>query len=255
MKEATIANFLASAQSLAQRDGAVEVRAEDAGETVGTTYKVRLLELLGDGEMLIDMPTQAGAASELYRGAAVSVLVIEGVRRLVGYCRVLGTEQYELAGGQRTRSLRLSRPGAVESAQRRRFFRVNAGGSVTHPVELALLDPGGGPGKLPGVKPLHAALLNIGGGGMGVTIDHSRELGATLRRTTRFQATVQLPGPGEPLRVAMRLVHVQPTQGNTLYLGFEFDCVGTAEQRRVEDQVVRVATCLQRQQIRRQRGA
>jgi len=104
-------------------------------------------------------------------------------------------------------------------------------------------------------KPIKAWLLNIGGGGVGVTVEHGHALGPSLRRTTRFLASVKLPGEDQPLHVVAKLVHLQAMHGDTLYLGFEFQFDHTAEQRRVEDQIVRVTTLLQRQQIRRQRGA
>jgi hypothetical protein len=256
MNDATIQNFLDNIRALAQRDGAVEIRAErtpDGG--VGTTCKTRVLEVIGDGELLVDVPPYPEANEELARGADVSVLAVQGSRRLIGYGRVLGVEKYELAGGQRTRALRISRATAVESAQRRRFFRASAGGAVAHPVELYLLNPATDDREPIEPKPLKAWLLNIGGGGVGVTAEHGSTVGPSLRRTTRFLALVKLPGEDQPLQVVLKLVHLQAMHGDTLYLGFEFQFDRTAEQRRVEDQIVRVTTLLQRQQIRRQRGA
>jgi len=256
MNDATIQHFLDNVRALAQRDGAVEIRAErtPAGG-VGTTCKTRVLEVIGDGELLVDVPPYPEANQELARGADVSVLAVQGSRRLIGYGKVLGVERYELAGGQRTRALRISRASEVESAQRRRFFRASAGGAVAHPVELFLLDPAAGDRKPLEPEPIKAWLLNIGGGGVGLTVEHGNALGPSLRRTTRFLASVKLPGEDQPLHVVAKLVHLQAMHGDTLYLGFEFQFDHAAEQRRVEDQIVRVSTLLQRQQIRRQRGA
>ncbi len=256
MNEATIKNFLANVRALAERDGTVELRAESTPTgSVGTTYKTRVLEVMDDGELLIDVPAFPEANEQLTRGAQVSILAVHESRRLVGYATVLGVEQFELAGGHCTRALRVGRATSVESAQRRRFFRANAGGAVAHPAELFLLDPATDDRTPIERRPIKAWLLNIGGGGVGVTVDQGSTLGPSLRRTTRFLTSLTLPGEAQRLDVVTKLVHIQAMHKDTLYLGFEFLFADRAEQRRVEDLIIRVNTLLQRQQIRRQRGA
>jgi len=251
MLKPTIPQFIAGLRAACDRGTAVEVAAElPQDEGPGTTFKVSILDVADDGRVVLEMPREPEASAELRRGRHALVLMAEGVGRVIGACRIEAVEYYQLNAQRRVRALRLGRPTRVESAQRRRFFRVQAAGTANQPVLLRPATPQAG-GAAPLLK---ARLHNISGGGFGLVMDRSTRLGNTLRAARDFQASLPLPG-GDPLTVHCRLVHLQPMAGDTIYLGFQLDHRNAAEQRTVEDRIVRATTEMQRLQLRRQRGA
>lgn len=245
--------WINSLRSLAQRDGAVEVTpAEPDDGGVPPSFKTRIFEVGQDGSFLVEMPTLPGAGEHLRQGVAVEVLVVEESQRLIGRCDLVGVSLHELSGGRRTRAMRVTAATEVRSAQRRKFFRVPAGGIDSGPVSLFPVRDGvcGKPSEV-----IKGVLVNIGGGGIGLLFDNAPRLVATLRATTRFAARIPLPDDDPPLAIDAHVVHMQPQQSKTVYLGLEFDFSEAGFQRSVEDRIQRVSATLQRAQLRRQRGA
>ncbi len=270
MPSPTIKTYLAGLDLLADRSGTVELRAIDPRNQVagaagvpgassvpgvpGTTFKLRTLQVAEDGAILLEMSNLTAANHELKRGVTVEVLVVEGTSRLVGTSRIVGVELFQLNATNKVRALRLERPHRVESAQRRKFFRANAGGASDQPVMLHQVEQNGHTRRVLDTKGCKASLQNLSGGGVGLTIDRGLQFSQVLQRSTHFIARMTLPEQDATLDVLIRLVHMEPIPGDALYLGFEFLFDDEAERRTVEERVVRATTALQRQQIRRRRG-
>lgn len=251
MQNPTPQQFLDAVRAAYDQGRSVELSAdvpEDAGPA--TTFKLSILAVTPDGQIVVELPTQPEAATELSRDTVANLLLTEGIGRVVGSCRVTGVEYYQLNASRRVRAIRLARPHRVASAQRRGFFRVQAIGTIDQPVVLRPRGPRGA-GAAVACK---ARLHNLSGGGFGLTVDRRPQVVKLLRSSQMFEATLPLPC-GDPLPVQCRLVHLQADSEHTIYLGFELDLDDAADRRAIEDRIVRATTELQRLQLRRKRGA
>jgi c-di-GMP-binding flagellar brake protein YcgR len=248
--------------SLARHNGAVDLSTvAEEGEAV--TYRTRLLALEDDGVLLVERPGQPGVSHRLQEGVAVELVAVEQGHRWKGRCEVLGFSDYHLNAATKVRAVRLSGPGEVTSAQRRYFFRVDIAGSQVQPAVLVPMwnigDEESSAGAVyepvVGAEPIHANLLNVSGGGVGVRVNVTPQLVAALKKGEIYRCVLMLPTIARPLELTARLVHLRPRKDRTAYLGLQFVLDGSARQRQVQDQIIRFATDMERQQLRRQRGA
>jgi c-di-GMP-binding flagellar brake protein YcgR len=202
----------------------------------------------GGGVLLVG---QAGAADE------VELVVTHRGQRWVAHCRVAGAENFRLAGGGAVGAFRLHPPHHLEWGQRRQFFRVHIG-SGDASLELAIDRDAVAEGTtLPTNLPdrLDASLLNLSAGGVGVSAELNEETVEVLRTCRGFRCTLRLAGHATPIDLPAKLIHIEPLARGQVYLGLEFvfDCSTFC--RMVQDAIGRLATEIQRRQLRLQRGA
>lgn len=240
-----------------------------AGEDrLAPTYRVRLLSL--EGGVLVERPQSADAARYLRDGTVLRVLAAEKDDRWEFVAAVAGQELHALNRATKVPAVRLSPTGAARSAQRRSFFRVSAAGVPLKPVWLRPMEgvkPAPSPAELeanPGQlaaeplaaplylhEPFPTTLLNVGGGGIGV--EAPLRVAQQLPRILSYSARLELPTLPRAIDVATKLVHLQPRDDGTHYMGLAFEFADPAAKRRDVDLLCKFTTWLQRQQLQRRK--
>ncbi|MFW6060131.1 MAG: flagellar brake protein [Phycisphaeraceae bacterium] len=251
---------------LAARNGSVELTpltgatgdpSAEAGEQAGAIVSAaapcrsRLLAVGEDGSLLVELPQTPEKAAALREAAEMEVLLASAGQRWVGRCRVLRAVRHQLNRRTTVVALRLGKAAQVRSAQRRRFYRVSTAGLAMEPLWLWPRTDANEP-RPPAVK---ARLVNLSGSGMGLRLEHPHTTAGDAWHGQVYHCRLCLPGEDEPVTVDAQVVHVEPADHDTLQLGLAFAFAGDAEQRRVQDQIVRFTTELERQRLRRQRRA
>lgn len=241
--------------SLVARHGAVEVAAASPPKGGGPMHvdRCRLLRVTPSGELLIERPAEGGMPAMLTRGMEMIVTAAHRGHRWEGHCRVIRSESFRPNEGNVVLAIRLSAPERIESGQRRRFFRVPIGAGDAS-LELCVISTDDRR-KKPGFGVLEPALLNLSGGGVGVSVALSPQVGELLRSSRAYRCVLRVSGHDEPLDLAARLIHVEPLPHNRIYLGLEFLFEDAAERRQVQDLLTRAATEIERRQLRRHRRA
>lgn len=239
--------------ALAKRNGAVELCAAMPDEQGGEPelHRTRLLRVDADGTMLVERPGVAGVSRAMAADQAVLLTAPWQGQRWQGRSTVLGLERVALTGDLVLPALRLSPASGVRSGQRRRFYRVGLTSvdlaGMTLAVEAAT--PEGGE------APLKATIANLGGGGMGAIVPLDAQTAASLRKGRTFRCQFRLPDANHALELHARLVHVEPLPERRIYLGLAFTFADAAQEKRVQDEIARFVTELDRKQLRRLRGA
>lgn len=254
---------------LAERDAAVEatpiVRDDEPGPA--PTYRARLLSVEADGSLWLQRPDRPGAVGELTLGRRVSVLAAEGADRLRGESRIAHVTPYRLNAQKGVIALGLEPATGVASDQRRDFYRVSTAGAGLDPVTFKPLHLPGSARPTPldddaaeGDAELNAPdvtgeVVNVSGGGLGVSVTASRRLLQTLSPSRRYEAELRLPGDETPTPMRLKLVHVQPLDGGRVFFGMKLDLEDPAERAATEQRLVKFATELERRQLQRRRRA
>jgi c-di-GMP-binding flagellar brake protein YcgR len=235
---------------LAERNESIELRpvpAADGHEM--PAVRLRLLAVESTGTLLVERPLMGASEQGLRKGAAVTILMVVEGQRWEATSVIRSALPYRLNDQQTVRAWRLAAPRNIQSAQRRAFFRADTGGVDIDPVILVPLLTEGEEGP-----PLQARLVNIGGGGMGVTIPLCPELLRRLKASRHYECRILLPRIGAgPLDVTAELVHLRRIASDLAYLGLTFRTDHAMNRRFIEDTIVRFTTWLQREQIRRER--
>lgn len=248
---------------LATRNEAVELTplsettdepGDEAASSRARSYRSRVLAAGKDGSLLVELPTAPqDAASALKAAPAVEVVVTRAGQRWAGECPALGPIRHQLNGQTTVIALRLGEAVQVRSAQRREFYRVTTSGLRMDPLwlrpQVAFDDP---KQSLPLAR---AHLVNLSGSGLGVRLEHPELTANTVQHGQMFRCRFQLPGEPDPVTVSARVVQIEPAEQQMVYLGMELVFADDAEQRRVQDQLVRFATEVERHRLRRQRRA
>lgn len=266
-----------------ERDGAIEIsvpaskpgagyQTDSEFHGVDLIWRVRIVGL-SETEIVVEQPTAAGRAIDLEAGVRLIAVLAIGQNRWMFHTRIIAVNP-----GRPVRTLRLVMPQTVERCQRRNFFRISTAELSLPTVDCwALLDPttvaaaevanraqihdlldtpaaglpppGEDPLVLPEVGPkFHARLMNIGGGGAGLIIDHS-DAGAADRPRLYWLRVHLMPQIPAPLGITARLVHTHIDSAQNLYAGMAFEwSFHPAHRDFVTEQICRYVAILQKQQ-------
>ena len=243
-------------RSQCEQNGTVEITLLSALSAVGvrTSCRVRLLAVGPDGALEVEQPTLTDdLVGDYAPGTPIQVLVVDKNHRWEGVCALIEATQHQLNETKTVAALRLGPATEVRSAQRRAFFRVNTSGI---PIEIAMSSLAGSQsvGDM-GSASLDVLLQNISGGGIGVLVPLSAHTIQSLRQRLYWHCSISLPSIDEPIELKARLVHVHPITVDTALLGLEFEGNPDEMASKAQDQIVRFNTWVQREQLRRRRGA
>ena len=237
-------------------------------------WRVRVLGLT-DTEITIETPGALGQSFRVEPGAKLVGVMTVGQNRWMFHTDVLGMTEVATRSGAMP-ALRLQMPAKVERCMRRNFERISTAElqlpevrcwplrdpKTAIPAEVAsrvrLLDANDadltGPDPatdalMPDVgPPLQAQLANLGGGGVGLVLDHEQasllEVGARLF-WMRIDLSPRLPAP---LCLTAKLAHTHIDSTQRVYAGMAFEFSHNPSHKRfVIDQIDRYLTGLQHQ--------
>jgi c-di-GMP-binding flagellar brake protein YcgR len=209
--------------------------------------KSRMLGL-DDTQMVVEEPSGQAAADMLQPGAPVMLYIAEGDDRWEFETHVLETTRFALNASVRVQALRLAPPRTVGKAQRRDFYRVDTAGAVDEPVQITVSIPHA-QGESAEIIELEGRLVNIGGGGMGMTVN---EIAARrMLRADKIHCRVALPTLNHPLELNVRVAHSQQQARDIHYMGLQFVFQRPAARDQVADKLCYFAAWLQRQRLNR----
>lgn len=279
-----------SLRQVAERGGSLDVAiANDHHDEnvngANVLWRVRLLDLT-DQAIVIEHPTTLGKQIDLATGVELVVILTIGQNRWMFRTRSLGGLRLAEGGGRYgskpIAALRLAMPEVVERCQRRSNYRVSTASlNLPHVDVWPLLDPrtvvvaeranellfeNAAPGSsrtspttdeltLPDVGPRFSAhLVNLGGGGVGLTVANSESQG--LLRHKLFWLRIALPPDlPAPICATAKAVHTHMTATQDYYAGLAFDFTfNPAHQRVVVEQIGRYVASVQRMQMLRRAG-
>ncbi len=276
-------NWLRSLRQIHERGGALEItvpaaatdeaRGGEASATRNVIFRVRILDV-SDEAIVVEPPMALGQTFDLRGGVEVVGIIAIGQNRWMFRTEHLGPRA---ADGPES-GLVLRMPKRVERCQRRNFYRVSTVGLTLPPVTVyPLLDPRtavvaeaanrveidglaerGLAGRidpedqlvLPEVGPAFpAALVNVGGGGVGLIVqpEHAQGMGVHQCFWLRIALQPQIPAP---IAVTARLRHTHIDSAQRTYAGLAFDfAANPTHQHFVVDQLCRYVICVQREQL------
>jgi len=278
-----------SLKQLHERGGSLEISIARPGQEVpgpdasgvDVIFRCKVIGL-SDEEVLLQRPVTLGQPVPITGGVHLIGVIAIGQNRWMFKTRCLGPAQVDL-GGQRLDAIRIAAPVKVERCQRRSFYRVRTAGLILPDVEArTLLDPSsavaaetairtriemlqegrvagfvGGEGEASLSTPtcgpsFKAKLMNIGGGGAGLLIEH--EDAERLERSRPLWLMINLaPHVPAPLGVVARAAHTHIDSQRRLYAGVAFDFGHHASYRQfVTDTLCRYVQDVQRSQLKAQ---
>ena len=280
-------NWRQCLQNLYERGGTLELSLPghergsadgDGSSGADLIWRVRILELT-EREIVVEQPAFLGQSFNLAdQIELVGILVIGQNRwmfrtRNLGACSVPGFNRRPVVG------YRLVLPEQVERCQRRNFYRVSTVGLILPRVECyPLLRPetammaesvnrcdilrlqesptvgcaevGALSAALPEVGPqFHAVLVNVGGGGVGIMVDHEDHPALDVGKLfwLRIGLMPHVPIPlGATARV--RHTHIDSTMRKYVGMAFEF-AWNPGHQRFLVEQVCHYVAQVQREQL------
>ncbi|MEQ8770650.1 MAG: hypothetical protein RIB60_09085 [Phycisphaerales bacterium] len=258
-----------------ERGGGLEfaLSADDARSPVkDLVWRVRILGLTDD-EIHIEVPGAMGRSFGIDPGSSLIGIMSVGQNRWMFHTTVLGVMEFDGRAGP-VRALRLQMPERVERCQRRSFDRISTAQlnlprvecwslrdvRSAIPAEVAarvrLLDacdadltgsvPSDDP-MLPDVGATFPAMLaNIGGGGVGLTVEPG--FGGMLDSGPMFWLSIDMsPVLPAPLALTARLAHTHVDSQQRVYAGMAFEFGHHAAHRQfVLDQIDGYLTAVQR---------
>jgi len=277
-----------SLRQLHERGGSLEISIARPGQQVpepdasgvDLIFRCKVIGL-SEEEILLQRPVTLGQPVPITGGVNLIGVIAIGQNRWMFRTRCLGPAQVDF-NGQRLDAIRIVAPGTVERCQRRSFYRVRTAGLILPDVEArVLLDPasavaaesaiqtriemlnegrvagfvGEGDASLttPHCGPsFKSKLMNIGGGGAGLLIEH--EDAERLERSRPLWLMINLaPHVPAPLGVVARAAHTHIDSQRRLYAGVAFDFGHHPSYRQfVTDTLCRYAQDVQRSQLQAQ---
>ena len=279
-------------EEILERKGTLEIaiaREYDDEERRGNhlIWRVRLLSLT-DSALVVEQPIALGRTVELDSNIDLIAVIAIGQNRWMFRTRTDAKLQFTGRDGHRSAALRLALPDNVERCQRRHHYRVQTASLSLPEVELwPLLDPksvliaerlnelqyyrsqpGGedihdeqiaaltSDAAMPEVGPrLTAALLNLGGGGVGLQI-RPADAGAIGRHKLYWLRFLLLPELTTPICATGKLVHTHVESSQDVYAGLAFDfSFNPGHQQFVLDQICRYIALQQRAQMHETQAA
>jgi len=247
--------------------------------------RCRVLEV-GESNIRVEAPMTLGCTIEVPAGVDLVAMMAIGQNRWLFRTSCLKWMPVGLGGHP---EMRLAIPDRVERCQRRRDYRVETASLDLPEVQLwPLLDPASvilaerliaadfmreldsngmdysptaalrGPCEeevMPEVGPgFPAQLVNLGGGGVGLTVDES-SVGSLGRQSLYWMQFGLPPMVMTPVCATARLVHSHMQSDRRTYAGMTFDFSSNpAHKRIVVNQIVRAIACQQKMQMARQAG-
>lgn len=277
-------------EQIKRRGGSIELAIarpgmEGGGVSGDLLVRCRVLSLRDDA-IHVEAPVALGRTIEIPEGVELVAMMAVGQNRWMFRTRCLQWHSPEGRADARA-EIDLAIPDRVERCQRRRDYRVETASLDLPAVQLwPLLDPttvvlaervneaeflrelDGSESPLcrigdedideeilPEVGPaLPARLVNLGGGGVGLTVEDA--YAASLGRRSLFWMRFGLPPMlNTPVCATARLVHSHMQSDRQTYAGMTFDfSANPAHKRVVVRQILQAIACQQKLQMSRQAG-
>ncbi len=231
------------------RNAPVELQrlSADGRDEFAPMLKSRMLGF-DEHHIVVEEPTGPGADEMLAGAAPVMLYIIEGDDRWEVQTSVLERGRFALNASVRVSALRLAPPQAVSKAQRRNFYRVDVAGLVEDPVQVRVAIPHAQDDGHE-VIDFEGRLVNIGGGGMGLTVDEKSA--RHMLRAEKVHCKVKLPTLNQPLEVTVNVCHSQHEARDVHYMGLQFVFQRPAARDQVVDKLCTFAAWVQRQRLNR----
>jgi len=270
-------------EQIYQRNGSLEIAIareyEEGKDGQHLIWRVRLLDM-SDSEVVVEQPMTLGQLIKINQGVELVAIIAIGQNRWMFSTTNLGFVEHRLNQHKNVPAMRLVLPSRVERCQRRNFYRVETAALRLPRVELwPLLDPksvvvaeranelqavcGDQGGQvmsdyeeiLPEVGPRFTALLvNIGGGGVGLTVEAAEAHNLSNSKVLWVRMTLP-PELENPICATGKVVHTHMESNHNLYAGLSFDfSFNPAHQSFIADQICRYIAVQQRNQLKREAG-
>lgn len=210
------------------------------------TYRSRVFEVLEDGCIIVETPRQAVLDHSFGNGDDIELLLMQEGERLVATCTIRETFVYEVNETLRVTCYRLSPGRRPKREQRRSFFRVGVAAMELKPVKLVHENE-------ENRFEFNGRLVNISGGGLGITVRAARRVLNDIKRSRSYQCAAWL-GEEERVMAPVRIAHIEALGEDGLYLGVEFDIDDPSESNFIEQKMQHRCTEIQREQLQRRRA-
>lgn len=272
-------------EQVAQRNGSLEIAVareySDDEQGRHLLWRVRILQLT-DSEIIVEQPMALGQTIPIEMGVQLVAILAIGQNRWMFSTTNLGDTVHKPDARSAIQALRLVMPTSVERCQRRNYYRVQTAGVDLPEVSIwPLLDPKtvlvaeraneleyennesnkmltsakassdvDGDLLMPDVGPeLNATILNLGGGGIGLSFDPDNS--AVLSRHKLYWLKFVLPPElTTPICATAKLIHSHMESNQQIYAGFAFDfSFNPVHQRFLVNQICRFISIQQRDQL------
>lgn len=232
---------------IAARNAPAELSRGDSNNVEATvTYRSRIFEILEDECIIVETPRQAVVDRSFGNGDDIELLLMQNGERLIATCTIRETFVYEVNELLRVTCYRLSPGRRPKREQRRSFFRVGVAAMELKPARLVHDNE-------ENRFEFKARLVNISGGGLGVSVRASRRILNQIKRTRSYQCAAWL-GEEERVNTPVRIAHIEALGDDGLYLGLQFDIDDPAESQFIEQKMQHRCTQIQRLQLQRRRA-
>ena len=232
---------------LAGRDAPVELSRRDAqSDGPPMIYRSRLFEVQADGSIIVERPSHISCGTAFANRDDIELLLIHNGERLVATCTVLETFIQQINPTVRVTCYKLSPGRRPMRDQRRTFYRVNVAGLPLDPVILESKDEDA-PFLIKG------KLVNLSGGGFGVSVRADAKLLGQIKRTRCFRCTAVLDD-GHAIAAPVRVSHISQRSEDLIYLGLQTEIEDETYARAVEDELLHHCARFQRLQLQRRKA-
>lgn len=232
---------------LAVRDAPVELSRRNAqDDTPPIVYRSRLFEVTEEGHIVVERPSQVVIDKTMSDGDDIELLLMHNGDRLIATCTILDTHLRWINSDVRVTCYRLSPGRRPQRDQRRSFYRVSV---AAQPLEPVLLE--GDPEQ--GAFSVEGQLVNLSGGGFGVSLRSRNRVIGKVKRTRSFNCTANF-GEGETVQVPVRVAHIEARGDDLLYLGLAVEIEDEAAVRALEDRLLHLCAYFQRAQLQKRKA-
>ncbi|MFN3168735.1 MAG: PilZ domain-containing protein [Phycisphaeraceae bacterium] len=244
---------------LSGRDAPVELSrrsANDDGPPI--VYHSRLFEVEPDGSIIVERPAQAMRDKSFGTGDDIELLLMHNGDRLVATTTIRNTHVRQINKATRVTCYKLSPGRRPQREQRRAFYRVNVAGAALEPVVLRIDPPTKTEAADSQPKPeepleVQGKLVNLSGGGFGVSVSAKRELLNKIKRTRDMHVAVRFD-EGHAMDVPVHVAHLGARGDDLLYLGLEVKLDDDNQARAVQDELLHLCARFQRAQLQRRKA-
>jgi len=236
---------LLSAQ--AGRDTPVELsrRSCDPDAPV-VTYRSRLFHLEPDGSIIVERPVQAMRDKAFSDGDDIEIVLIDKNERMVATCTIRATFSHKINAAVSVTCYRLSPGRRPQREQRRSFYRVSVAALDLPAVQLVHDNDDG-------VFQFNARMVNLSGGGLGVSVRDRSEVLHKIKRTRTFNCYARFDS-ANTLVAPVIVRHISAIGDDGLYLGLQFQVADVNESRILQDRLQHLCTEFQRASLKRRRA-
>lgn len=240
---------------LSGRDAPVELSrrsADDDGPPL--IYRSRLFEVTADGAIIVERPSQIIHDKTFGPGDDIELLLMHNGERLVATTTILDTHIRQLNPRLRMTCYKLAPGRRPQREQRRAFYRVNVAAVPLEPVVLCVkADPESNSDNKQDPFVVEGQLINLSGGGVGVSVRAKRDVLGVIKRTRSFDCTAHFDD-GQKIEAPVRVAHLSVRGDDLLYLGLELDIEDQTQARAIQDQLQHLCTEYQRTQLQRRKA-